>query len=186
MNTLIASLGQSPAVITETLDYLRDKKNLVFHRLIIISPGKLRLARAINSAGFLKDGKDFSLLDSLPVNKDYPQEVLWSWDIYPGFLNDLEDIRTRDEANEFYKVVTALTWNYHNPDKHIYYAIAGGRKSMSALMVLAAQRLPVKGIYHVLLNDPNLIQNETAMALRDDNTLLDILEKAELDNSYAE
>ncbi|MGA2402984.1 MAG: CRISPR-associated ring nuclease [Syntrophobacteraceae bacterium] len=176
MTTLIASMGQSPAVITETLDHLRDNKHLIFDRLVILVPGKLRLARAIKAAGFLEHRKDFSLLTSSSANPDYPREILWRTG--DGLLDDLEDISSETEATAFYRAVVQATSDYCYWED-VYYAIAGGRKSMAALMVLAAQILPVKGIFHILLNDSILIANKTALSLRDDDTLLEFLTEVE-------
>lgn len=173
MSTLIASLGQSPFVITETLDHLRDDKNynLTFDRLVIIIPGQLKLANRLKEYRFLENGKDFSALSSAPVNPQYPQEIVWSKD--EGYLTQQKDIYTEVDANAFYKAVYGLTSGYcYSEDT--YYAIAGGRKSMSALMVLAAQYLPVKGIFHILLKTPpEQIMEQAACDLReDDDTFL--------------
>ena len=184
-NTLIASLGQSPAVITETLDHLRDVgtndgKKIIFDRLVIIAPGQLPLAQSIKEAEFLEQAKDFPVLESSPTNPQYPSQVIWSFD--NGYLTDLDDIRTEEDAVAFFDAALELTKNYGYGD--VYYAIAGGRKSMSALMVLAAQHLPVKGIFHILLNDLSKIKSEIALELRDDETLLELL--AEVEDSDAE
>lgn len=172
MTTLIASLGQSPAVITEILDHLRDENKLTFDRLVLIAPGKLPLAQNIKQAEFLENGKDFSILESAPPNPEYPLEVLWSVDY--DLMIDMDDIRTEEDAVAFYSAVIQLTymWCY---SEDVYYAIAGGRKSMSALMAMAAQFLPVKKIFHILTNDPDQIQNAAARKLRDDDTLMEYL-----------
>jgi len=174
MTTLIASLGQSPAVITETLDHLRDENKLTFDRLVLIAPGKLPLAQNIKQAGFLENGKDFSILESAPPNPGYPSEVIWSMDMDYDLMTNMDDIRTEEDAVAFYSAVRQLTymWCY---SEDVYYAIAGGRKSMSALMAMAAQFLPVKKIFHILMNDPDQIQDEVARKIRDDDTLMKYL-----------
>jgi len=163
MTTLIASLGQSPSVITETLDHLRDNgtnkgEKIIFDRLVIIAPGKLLLAQSMRDNDFLQSCRDLAFLED--VNDQYPAEVLWNND-----LKELSDIRTEKDAKAFFDAVIHETLNYcYNED--VYYAIAGGRKSMSALMVLAAQIVSVKGIFHILLNDEKLIRNKMVKKLR--------------------
>lgn len=172
MTTLIASLGQSPAVITETLDHLRDENTLTFDRLVLIAPGKLPLAQNIKQAGFLENGKDFSILESATPNPGYPSEVFWSVDY--DLMTELDDVRTEEDAVAFYTAVLKLThiWCFN---ENVYYAISGGRKSMSALMVLATSILPVKAVFHILLSNPESIQDKVALKLRDDDTLTEYL-----------
>lgn len=173
-NTLIASLGQSPAVITETLDCLHREKGLVFDRLIIIAPGQLPLVQNIKAFGFLQDQRDFEFLTR--QYDHYPTQIEWSDDL--GYLVDFTDIGTKNDANAFFKATLDII-NHYCPSDQIYFAIAGGRKAMSALMVLAAQLVSVNGIYHVLLSDENAIDYGFAKFLRDDNQLMEYLARSE-------
>lgn len=184
MAVLIASLGQNPYVITETLDHLRDNENMTFDRLFIVAPGELPVAKKVNEAGFLENGYDFSILKINEPNPGYPFHVDWSMDEriietsnLPVLreLSQLDDIRHETDALCFYQAILGITGMYcYSEDVH--YAIAGGRKSMSSLMVLAAQVLPVKGIYQILLKDTVRIKNNFALKLRaDDDTLLEYL-----------
>lgn len=153
MNTLIASLGKTPAVITETLDYLMPKyrhpeaqQNIVeIDRLVLIFPAKQEF---INDSTIIlleewtktfKKSKDNFHISSDPQLGTYPL--------------DYKDILTTDAVKAFSKAVFDLTMKFSSSSDRVYYSITGGRKSMAAVMAYLAQICNVHSIFHIIADD---------------------------------
>ncbi len=129
---LIASLGDSPVVVTAMFDLLkREKKGI--DRLEVLYPGE-----SIALLGY----------DDL-IRKSLEHECEME-----GIPLDSEDVSGEDAAYEFlHKLYRQLSIHQKNEDA-IYLSLAGGRKSMAALMALLAPLFPcVRGLYHILDED---------------------------------
>jgi CRISPR-associated protein (TIGR02584 family) len=140
---LLALAGMSPAVVTETVWALaREKEPVLPDRVIVVTTvaGKEKLENALLAAGrpggpspwrqlreTLGAGGRELLLD--------PVRVITAPDPAAGARVPLEDIRT-PEANEaaadfLLETVRGLV---ENPDVHLIASLAGGRKTMGALL----------------------------------------------------
>jgi CRISPR-associated protein (TIGR02584 family) len=162
---LLALAGMSPAVVTETVWALaREKEPVLPDRVIVVTTvaGKEKLENALLAAGrpggpspwrqlreTLGAGGRELLLD--------PVRVITAPDPAAGARVPLEDIRT-PEANEaaadfLLETVRGLV---ENPDVHLIASLAGGRKTMGALLyacfTLAARE--TDRLTHVLVSAP--------------------------------
>lgn len=161
---LLAAMGLSPAVLTETLWALavRDPAFLP-HRVLVLTtaPGRDRLRellfgpgagwrrlleelerREVPTAGKLRFGPAEEAVRVIPA---------------PSRAGDLADILTREEnetmADYFAETVRGLTQNH---DIRLIASIAGGRKTMGALLhaVITLHGRSCDRITHVLVSDP--------------------------------
>jgi CRISPR-associated protein (TIGR02584 family) len=151
---LLAVCGLSPQVITETLYALHQQGNVPDAiRVITTREGKL----ACNA----------SLLN--PVDGEY-HRFLREYGISPGTIDfaahhvtsvtddngvEIDDI-SNEEENEFFLracMDEAFAWT-GDPERSVYFSIAGGRKTMGACLTLAAQCYGRRQdrLYHVLVS----------------------------------
>jgi len=126
-NVLIASLGESPIVVTSVVKVLQEVKGVQFDRVIVLYPEEHPL---------IEDGVDLIQVhclcsDVVEIGLPFP------------------DANTRERCFEFLQ-------NLHGQLEAcqrdtVYLSLAGGRKSMSALMYLPAPFYEnIKGVYHIL------------------------------------
>jgi len=128
---LIASLGDSPVVVTAMFDLL--KKEIKIDRLEVFYP----------TNSFALVGYEDLILKSL----QHECEV-------DGISLDSEDVSGERAAYDFlHKLYQQLSMHQKNGDV-VYLSLAGGRKSMAALMALLAPLFRcVKELYHILDKD---------------------------------
>lgn len=134
---LIASLGDSPVVVTAMFDLLNDllqKENKGIDRLEVFYPEE--------SEALVVGYEDL-------IYKSLQQKC-----IVEGIPLDYEDVGGEDAAYDFlHKLYLQLDMHQKNGDV-VYLSLAGGRKSMAALMALLAPLFPcVKELYHILDKD---------------------------------
>ena len=167
---LFAVTGMSPAVLTETVWALaHETPPTIPDRVVVVTtvPGKLRideelftpmqdydgltvwqaLRRQILGEAFLSDSR---------LNID-PIRVIARRDPNQGRSYLLEDIRTpadNEVAADF--ILEELRKLTENPDTRIVASLAGGRKTMSALLYAAMSLLgrAHDRLTHVLVNEP--------------------------------
>lgn len=127
---LIATLGESPIIVTAMYDLLKKEKELVIDKVVVLQPegGTIPLA--------------FELIrEALQDRCEVIAEPL-------GF----ED--ADDEAKSFIFLHTLYRLLNDERENAVYLSLAGGRKNMSALMAILVPLFPcVEGLYHVI--DPD-------------------------------
>lgn len=133
---LIASLGDSPVVVTAMFDLLNDllqKENKGIDWLEVFYPEE-SLALIGYEELIYKSLQQKCKVDPIPLNS--------------------EDISGEDAVYEFlHKLYQKLDEHQENGDI-VYLSLAGGRKSMAALMALLAPLFRcVKELYHILDKD---------------------------------
>lgn len=149
---LIALCGKSPQIITETLFALHIRNSFP-ERLVILTT---ETGRALCRTTLLhpRDGKLSSLMKRLQIN--WPL-ILRDEDIHTPVSSTeqpIMDIHTEEDSRRFLdlclKVVFALS---KDADSELIFSIAGGRKTMSAALALAAQcyARPQDSMFHVLV-----------------------------------
>ncbi|MBV9258517.1 MAG: TIR domain-containing protein [Ktedonobacteraceae bacterium] len=132
---LVASLGESPAVIPSMYRLLTEQKDFTIEQVIILHPDRER-AEEIKRGCELLD-KFFPYKQKLHY-KALPFKDADSWLNACLFLNRLCDLLN----------------NYQKQDETVYLSLAGGRKSMAALMGWVVPFFScVQGLYHVI--DPD-------------------------------
>lgn len=127
---LIATLGTTPAVITEAIDLLAER-------------------------GLMPDGawlfatEDKDVRDSYKLLEKHIKEyygISWVQDFPIGTYGDVD---TSDAALEFMKSACGRLKNCRDASYRCYVCIAGGRKAMSALLALAVQFYGAERLFHI-------------------------------------
>ncbi len=160
-NILLAALGTTPQIITESLYQLMVIKKTPIHEihLITTTTGQNKAEELL-----FRNGKgpffEFCEAYGFSATKIPPKYHL----IENRQGEELSDIRTPDDnqaaADFFLKIVRQLT---SRDDTHIFATIAGGRKTMSAYLYLTMQLMgrDQDALYHVLVH-PESIESNTA------------------------
>jgi CRISPR-associated Csx14 family protein len=134
-NILIASLGESPAVISAMYDLLTEQEKLSIDRLVVLCP----------------DGDDVKRAYKL-VQRTLP-ELASEGRLMCKELR-LKDACSWKDTCEFLKELYMLLRLHQEKGDTVYLSLAGGRKSMSALMAWMVPFFPcVERLYHVIDKD---------------------------------
>ena len=156
--TLIISVGTSPKVITSTIEAFTTHKEIVPDEIIAITtkPGeKLIREEVINSDLWDKlltkiQKRKLNIEDKLKFGSSDSIRVLGDGN------RDFDDISSLDEcdaaADQILRIFREFT---SSPDKILYICIAGGRKSLSALMFSCMTLLgrDKDRIFHVFIDE---------------------------------
>src|SRR5207247_5671824 len=136
---LIASLGESPVVVTAMYNLLTKQQQVPITRLVVLhTQGQDELIPLALDL----------IRESLPNECRVDSELL--------LLEDAEGTITKDADSEkaSYSFLHTLYWLLDNAEKagdSVYLSLAGGRKDMSALMVILVPLFPsVKKLYHLI------------------------------------
>jgi CRISPR-associated Csx14 family protein len=129
-HVLIASLGESPIVVTAMYDLLTQKYDKHIDRLVVLYPQSEMVTEA------------YLLVEE--VMKGVPCEVEFQ-DLH------INDVNTTQDCLIFLQALYHRLLIHQNNGDIVYLSLAGGRKSMSALMAWAIPYFPcIKQLYHVL------------------------------------
>jgi len=146
---LISSLGESPAVVTEAIDKLEQEEHIQFTQVVTLGTNQ----------SDVRDGADI-LSEHIPAH--YNRRI-----VYLHHAIEATDVLTEKENLDYLSLV-AQTLRTYRPFSDIYVSLAGGRKTMSALMALAVQIYGAKLLCHVvhLLMDQDLQRKMEASYLK--------------------
>ena len=151
---LLAVTGLSPQVITETLYALhqhvrkvdavhvittRQGKEKIYAELF--SGGKGHYFRYLEEYGIKRNAIDFDHRNIHVIMDENGREI-------PDIASEEDNERLLDKCLE-------LTFRFtRDPDKAVFFSVAGGRKTMSSCLTLAAQMYarPQDRLYHVLVS----------------------------------
>lgn len=153
-NILLAIAGLSPQVITETLYALhQDGVGIDEIHVIATRVGRDAIATQLLAPD---DGRYFRYLKEYGID---PKSILFSQDTIHVLRDDksrpLDDITGEEENEILLKACLALAHRLtKSPNDKVFFSIAGGRKTMSACLMVAAQTYarPQDRIYHVLVS----------------------------------
>jgi CRISPR-associated protein (TIGR02584 family) len=153
-NILLAVCGLSPQVITETLFALQQTGRTVdaIH-IITTQQGKARILATLLEPGA---GYYFRYL------REYEQEIR-RIDFGPptihivcdGQEREIPDIRDETDNEQLLRICLDLTFRFtKDPETTVYFSLAGGRKTMSSCLALAAQMYgrSQDRLFHVLVS----------------------------------
>ena len=151
---LLAVVGLSPQVITETLFALHQQKRSVdaIH-IITTRQGKEKINAHLLSP---KDGKYYQYLKEYeisPATIDFGSHNVHTVKDTNGM--EVDDIEGEDENESLLKKCMELAFSFtKDPDTALFFSIAGGRKTMSACLMVAAQFYgrSQDRVYHVLVS----------------------------------
>lgn len=131
-NVLIATLGESPIVITAMYDLLTKEKGQQIDKVIVLQP----------EGGLI------------PLAFDLIREALQDRCEVTAAPLGFEDVNNETSSISFLHTLYRLLNDAQKSENKVYLSLAGGRKNMSALMALLVPLFPcVKGLYHVI--DPD-------------------------------
>ena len=147
-SVLIAPLGKTPMVVTQTLVLLSAIEGADIERVIVIHPNNSEIR---NGVGLLKRafrGKECAIT-SIEIKH-------------------IQDVASSDDCSIYLERLTSVITEARedNPDKNIHLLLSGGRKGMAALTLFAAQQANIEAVYHTLITDADLeekIEKETTL-----------------------
>ncbi len=119
MNVLISSLGESPAVVTETVDALEREEKIEIDQVITIGTSEWSVDL---SQDVLR--QEFKCFQGAQIAY-IPNQI------------SAKDLLSEEAHLEFLDTVATNLKAYQFANK--YLSLAGGRKTMSAIMTIAAQ-----------------------------------------------
>jgi CRISPR-associated protein Csx14 len=146
---LLATLGESPAVITEAVDRLRAE-GVAVDSVVVLTTKDTYAQSALSL-----------LSEHLP---DYYSGEVALLDA--RVLETFHDVDSDTAALEFMSQACAALRDYRKKGWEVYVCIAGGRKAMSALLTLAVQFYGAKRLFHVLVEDLLLEEEGHILKLR--------------------
>ncbi|MBW2609541.1 MAG: TIGR02584 family CRISPR-associated protein [Deltaproteobacteria bacterium] len=153
-NILLAVTGLSPQVVTETLFALhqssrridavhvittRDGKDMIYTGLLAEQGG--HYYRYLDEYGIDPNSIDFSHRNIHVITDEHGVEI--------------PDISNESDNEHLLRKCLELSFNFtRSPDTSVLFSVAGGRKTMSSCLTLAAQMYgrPQDRIYHVLVS----------------------------------
>jgi len=163
-DVLLAGVGMSPAVLTETVWALahREKEPIVPHSIQIVTTksGHEALIQSLFDEGGWKRLVSALARDGLPVDNRLhfgPASSFFTVLAKPDGSEDLDDIVTAEDsesvADTVMRAVRSLTTE---PGTRVIASIAGGRKTLSALMTSCMTLLGRSQdmVCHVLVSPP--------------------------------
>lgn len=133
---LIAPLGESPMVVTQTYRLLEVCERAEMKAIWIVYPGSH--APACNGA---------RMLEAVCQQRKVP---------FSHCALDIADVNSTETANTFaVGMMQAISQcQQRHPDASIALSISGGRKGMSVLTLYAAQRAGIRHVFHTIIRDP--------------------------------
>lgn len=153
-NILLAVVGLTPQVITETLYALHQQGRHVDEIHVITT----RRGKEIINAHLLSpvDGHYYRYLREYGIK---PSQIEFGHGnihtVKDGSSFDLDDIMDEQSNEKLLELCLNLTFRFTgDPQAAVFFSIAGGRKSMSACMMTAAHLYgrPQDRVYHVLVS----------------------------------
>ncbi len=156
---LISCVGMSPAVLTETIWAMATEMSVVPNDIIALTTtiGSDKIKKDLLESGVWErlctDLKKKRIKTSGKLNFGASSSIR----IFPSGSSDLADITTPEEnmaAADF--ILQTIRGYSENPSCRIYASLAGGRKTMSALMLSCMSLLAREDdhVLHVLVNAP--------------------------------
>lgn len=148
-SVLIAPLGKTPMVITQTFILLSAIEGADIERVIVIHPKNAEIRNGVQllKAAFRRKECAFSSIE----------------------IENIQDVASSDDCKVYLeRIVSVITEaRADNPDKNIHLSLSGGRKGMAALTLFAAQQAKIDAVYHTLITDVDLeeeIEKETTVS----------------------
>ena len=130
-NVLIATLGESPIVVTSMVDALQAKEGVKIDQLHVIHP----------------PNTEKLITDAYQLVADYLGKQCT---VIPCELS-FPDTNSTEASMEFLQILSDLIQRHEREEDNVFLSLAGGRKNMSALMAVTCRFFPcVRGLYHIL------------------------------------
>ena len=156
-NVLIAPLGTSPQVITETLDKMLFEKKIEISEVVVIHTNHTIVLNGLKKLKKrFKNGKrKKTRLGHLTTGSQYcrlskPKKVFSPITLTEVNLG-IEDINSKEGNDKVQLLLYDEILRRKKKGMNVYVSISGGRKSMSAYALLAAQLLGACSVTHVIV-----------------------------------
>lgn len=152
-NILLAVTGLNPQVITEALFCLWQEGRDV-HEIHVITtrPGKERILTTLLSP---LDAMFKRFLSEYKIKPDTIHFSHGNLHVISKDGMEIDDILSEDDNEQLLKECLQLSWKLTvDPNTAVFFLVAGGRKTMTSCLTLAAQLYgrPQDRIYHVLVS----------------------------------
>lgn len=150
---LIAVVGLTPQVITETIYYFYKIRKQPIKEVYVITtqPGREKIISPLFQGGILQ-----KLCNKLKVNKEFRFDKDSIYVITDRRGNPLKDIRTIEDNERVAEVIWNLVKEYTSMDDVIVHcSVAGGRKTMGVYAAIVMSLLGRKGdtLSHILIDE---------------------------------
>jgi len=145
-NVLIATLGESPAVVTEAIDSL-NRRGIKIGIVVLLTTSDASAKKSVDL-----------LCNHILIHYQGSYAVSSSIHAY-------RDVDSDEAAIEFMTQACSILRQYRLKGDNVYVCIAGGRKTMAALMTLAVQIHGATELFQVLVDDPELEEKGSIMSL---------------------
>ena len=147
-SVLIAPLGKTPMVVTQTLVLLSVIEGADIEKVIVIHPNNSEIRNGVRLLKTAFRGKKCAIT-SIEIE-------------------NIRDVASSDDCSIYLERLTSVITEARedNPDKNIHLSLSGGRKGMAALTLFAAQQANIEAVYHTLITDVDLaekIEKETTL-----------------------
>ena len=153
-NILLAVVGLSPQVITETLYALHQNQKRVDAIHVITTRDGKEMIYAHLLGG--RDGQYYRYLEEYGID---PSSIDFGYDNIHVIKDEngieIPDIVDEMDNERLLRLCLEITFNLtRDPETSVFFSIAGGRKTMSACLSLCAQMYgrPQDRMYHVLVS----------------------------------
>ncbi|GEM_PF-3267519 len=133
MVTLVASLGTSPMVITETIDELK-KIGKTVDRVIVLTTKEPRVEMSYYAL-------------ALDLKWNYGDIELERVEL------PFEDIRSQNDHDEFVRIAKEVIRREIENGREVVVSVAGGRKTMGVGLHKAGLEVGVREFYHVIAEE---------------------------------
>lgn len=153
---LVALLGRTPQVLTETLYALCVQEGIPISEVSAISTQEGRQV-ALDKLLDPENGRFYQLQQDYPAQCRQIQFSAGQIFVAQDGLLPLADIRNRQDSENFLELILRVLWEKtSNSNTAVHCSLAGGRKTMSSYMALVMQMLGREQdkLYHVLLTPP--------------------------------
>lgn len=145
---LISTLGETPSVVTEALDVLINEKGIKIDEVVLLTTIDSDTEESLNL-----------------LYKNIPEHYGIS-NVFSEQTEAFKDIDDEKSLMEFMENACKALKRYRDTNSDVYVSIAGGRKTMSALMTLAVQIYGAKELFHIIITDPELEKQSNIGYLR--------------------
>ena len=139
---LLATLGESPAVITEAIDKL-DSEGIKIDIITLLTTKDDDAQQSLELLG-----------EHIPDY--YKGKIEFHGSACARVINAYHDIDNDNAVVDFMQDACDALKAYRAKGWEVYVSIAGGRKAMSSLMTLAVQFYGATSLFHVLVTDKEL------------------------------
>lgn len=159
-SVLLALVGMTPAVLTETVWALATKKKTIPDKIVVLTTteGQAKIEKELLNSGVWKNmkralaAKEIDIGEKLKFGKA-------SIKVFPSkdegdYLSDINTLEDNEAAADC--IMENIRFWSDQPETTIWASLAGGRKTMSALMMSCMSLLGRKQdhVLHVLVNSP--------------------------------